>query len=56
MGRVLSLVPGTDNWFNVNESQVVSLNLMENVDRGDVLVVFMSVNVHLITFHDKPVS
>ena len=39
LGKVLSLVPGTDDWFNVeyeNESQILSLNLMEDIDRGDV--------------------
>ena len=36
MGRVLSLVAGTDNWFNVEYDNVLSLNLMEDVDRGDV--------------------
>ena len=39
LGRVLSLVPGTDDWFNVeydNESQILSLNLMEDIERGDL--------------------
>ena len=39
LGRVLSIVPGTDDWFNVeydNESDVLSLNLMEDIEKGDL--------------------
>ena len=39
LGRVLSLVPGTDNWFNVRydgEEEVLSLNLLLDVDQGDL--------------------
>lgn len=38
-GRILSLVPGTDEWFNVSydgESEVLSLNLLLDIEKGDL--------------------
>ena len=39
LGRVLSVVPETGDWFNVEydyESQVLLLNLKEDIERGDL--------------------
>jgi len=38
-GQVLGLVPGTNDWFNVQydgEDEILSLNLLEDVDKGDL--------------------
>ena len=38
-GRILSLVPGTDDWFNVaydGESEILSLNLLLDIEKGDL--------------------
>ncbi len=38
-GRILSLVPGTDEWLNVSndgESEVLSLNLLLDIENGDL--------------------
>lgn len=37
--RILSLVPGTDDWFNVaydGESEILSLNLLLDIEKGDL--------------------
>ena len=44
-GKILSIVPGTDEWFNVTydgESQVLSLNLLLDIEKGDLEFVTMS--------------
>lgn len=38
-GEILSLVPGTEDWFNVTydgEDQVLSLNLLLDIEKGDL--------------------
>ena len=43
-GRILSLVPGTDDWFNViydGETEVLSLNLLLDIEKGDLEFVTM---------------
>ena len=38
-GKILSLVPGTTDWFNViydGEDTVLSLNLFIDIERGDL--------------------
>ena len=38
-GRILSVVPGTTEWFNVqydDEQEVLSLNLYTDIDNGDL--------------------
>ena len=39
-GKILSLVPGTIDWFNVlyydGEDLVVSINLLTDIERGDL--------------------
>ena len=38
-GTILDVVPGTDDWYNVqydNEDQVLSLNLLLDIEQGDL--------------------
>ena len=38
-GQVLSLVPGTTDWYNVKydgEDEILSLNLLVDIDKGDL--------------------
>lgn len=38
-GTILDVVPGTDDWYNVqydDEDQVLSLNLHLDIDKGDL--------------------
>ena len=40
-GKILSLVPGSDSWFNVqyeNEDDILSLNLVDDIENGDLVV------------------
>lgn len=40
-GKVLSRVPGTEDWFNIiydGEDQVVSLNITEDISKGDLMI------------------
>jgi len=39
LGTILDVVPGTDDWYNVqydNEDQVLSLNLLLDIEQGDL--------------------
>ena len=39
LGTILDIVPGTDDWYNVkydNEEQVLSLNLLLHIEKGDL--------------------
>ena len=41
-GRILSVVPGTTEWFNVQydgEQEVLSLNLYTDIDNGDLDII-----------------
>ena len=41
-GRILSLVPGTIEWFNVQydgEEEVLTLNLYTDIDNGDLDII-----------------
>ena len=41
-GRILSVVPGTTEWFNVKydgEEEVLSLNLYTDIENGDLDIV-----------------
>ena len=35
-GQVLGLVPGTSDWYNVRENEILSLNLLVDIDKGDL--------------------
>ena len=38
-GTILDVVPGTNDWYNVqydNEDQVLSLNLLFDIEQGDL--------------------
>ena len=38
-GPILDAVPGTDDWYNVqydNEDQILSLNLLLDIEQGDL--------------------
>ena len=38
-GQVLGLVPGTSDWYNVQydgENDILSLNLLVDIDKGDL--------------------
>ena len=41
-GKILSIVPGTTDWFNViydSEDTVLSLNLLTDIEKGDLDIV-----------------
>ena len=41
-GRVLSLVPGTTEWYNVKydeEDDILTLNLLLDIEKGDLDVI-----------------
>ena len=45
---ILDVVPGTDDWYNIqydNEDQVLSLNLLLDIEQGDLEFVDWAFNV-----------
>ena len=45
-GTILSLVPGTTDWFNVKydaEDTILSINLFIDIEKGDLRISIMSV-------------